>query len=522
MNRVSLCALVVFGLAAALLPSFGCGGGGGGGGGGATGAPQLMALPILWIDVDSSTTVNGGDQLIFRFDRPAAHGGGDPAVEIAIVGPGVIAAGSTWANGPTGTQLTATLAAGSALTPGIQGVVSLLNMGPNTIVNPGDPGAGNAVPAGAPNSIMVNFSLSPAAVGSGASRAVISHFLFDGDLQWEILVGKTGTNRVFQSAAFGIYAPGVVPTGDPGLDTRSIAIGNVDGDADIDFVTGNFNGPNYVYLNDGAGNFTHVAAFPASLNEIGSGATNFVWLADWDNNGTPDLFVANTGSNYIYFNDGGGLFDGPAPGSLPLVLDRFTLFGGAADTRAAFVGDWDNSLTSLDIITVDDPGGGGAAVIMQHIVTPNAPGTLPTVVSTAFPAGALASPRSCTATDYNGDGIPDLLVGYDGGGGMQLWTQFPIGTWTLTATIPGGNVYALSAAFDLNGDLFPDVVQGRANGQPDQVFLNTGVGPFFLNSGLNLGGASTFALAFLNADNLFGVDFVTASNTPNALWLTGQ
>ena len=132
--------------------------------------------------------------------------------------------------------------------------------------------------------------------------------------------------------------------------------------------------------------------------------TQFIASGNWDIALGMDLFVANNATNYIYFGDGTGLFDGPAPGSLPAVQNRLTFPGGAANTVAAFVADWNSDFAlTPDIITVDDPGGGGAAIITQHIITPNAPGTAPTITSTPFPAGALANPRCCAGTFYNAD-----------------------------------------------------------------------------------------------------------------------
>jgi hypothetical protein len=97
-------------------------------------------------------------------------------------------------------------------------------------------------------------------------------------------------------------------------DSRGIALGDLDGDGDIDaFVANHTNvdterdGGNQVFFNDGAGQFTD------SGQELGNDWSNSVVLGDIDNDGDLDAVVANNPFKYkrgheIWINDGTGGF----------------------------------------------------------------------------------------------------------------------------------------------------------------------------------------------------------------------
>ena len=86
-------------------------------------------------------------------------------------------------------------------------------------------------------------------------------------------------------------------------DSRSVVLGDVDADGDLDMVVANQNQGNRIYFNDGDGSFTDSGQ---SLDEDSSQS---VALADIDGDGDLDMVVANQNqANLIYLNDGLGNF----------------------------------------------------------------------------------------------------------------------------------------------------------------------------------------------------------------------
>ena len=110
--------------------------------------------------------------------------------------------------------------------------------------------------------------------------------------------------------------------------TDSLAWGDFDDDDDLDLAVGNggfgYTGQNYLYVNNGGGNFAEQPAF-------GEGDTAVVAWGDADGDGLLDLAVGNwgDGQNMLYINNGGGGFSGQS---------EF----GARDTNTLAWGDYDH------------------------------------------------------------------------------------------------------------------------------------------------------------------------------------
>ena len=86
-----------------------------------------------------------------------------------------------------------------------------------------------------------------------------------------------------------------------------VALGNLDGDGDLDALVANFGGEaETVWLNDGLGNFT---AHPTTAS-FGAGDSTAVALGNLDGDADLDAVVANTSgqAETVWLNDGLGNF----------------------------------------------------------------------------------------------------------------------------------------------------------------------------------------------------------------------
>ncbi|MBD2705741.1 VCBS repeat-containing protein [Spirosoma sp. BT702] len=116
-------------------------------------------------------------------------------------------------------------------------------------------------------------------------------------------------------------APAINPNPAVELQPYSVALGDVDGDGDLDLLTANAsNATVSVRLNDGSGNFTP----PATNPKPGVGSTPYsVALGDVDGDGDLDFVTANFSSSTVSvrLNNGSGNFTAPATNPDPAVGD---------------------------------------------------------------------------------------------------------------------------------------------------------------------------------------------------------
>lgn len=85
------------------------------------------------------------------------------------------------------------------------------------------------------------------------------------------------------------------------IDSRAVALGDVNGNGYLDAVVGN-DGPDQVWLNDGRGFFSD------SGQQLASGLTKGVFLADLNGNGVLDLVTAGETAARVWMNDGSSRF----------------------------------------------------------------------------------------------------------------------------------------------------------------------------------------------------------------------
>src|SRR5690606_37573512 len=84
----------------------------------------------------------------------------------------------------------------------------------------------------------------------------------DGDLDVVVANGRhwPGQNQIFYNNGTGIFTVSA-PLGFESATSYSTELADFDGDGDLDIAEGNDSAPNYLYINDGAGNFVRGKTF---------------------------------------------------------------------------------------------------------------------------------------------------------------------------------------------------------------------------------------------------------------------
>ncbi|MGH7150224.1 MAG: FG-GAP-like repeat-containing protein, partial [Planctomycetota bacterium] len=205
----------------------------------------------------------------------------------------------------------------------------------------------------------------------------------DGDGDLDAFLGNYGQqNRLYLNGGTGVFTD-VTATNLPALVdyTAAIALGDVDGDGDLDAFVGNYGSfsssgmQNRLYFNGGAGVFADVTA--TNLPAL-SDFTNAVALGDVDGDGDLDAYTGNAssasagGQNRLYLNSGTGFFTDATVANLPALLN---------DTQAVALGDVDGD-GDLDALE----GTGSSSVAQNRLYFNGGAGVFADVTATNLPA----------------------------------------------------------------------------------------------------------------------------------------
>ena len=308
-------------------------------------------------------------------------------------------------------------------------------------------GSGGFTAPTLPSSFPANYS----------RRAALGDLDGDGDLDAFVTTNFSAANQIYLNDGSGGFTVPTPRSNFPTNNSEEAALGDLDGDGDLDAFVANYGGANQIYLNDGSGGFT--APTPPS-NFLAKDSYG-VALGDLDGDGDLDAFVTNrNAANQIYLNDGSGSFTVPTPpSSFPAHFSRGVALGdldGDGDLDA-FVTNRNNEENR---IYLND----GSGVF-----------TAPTPPS-SFPAN---NSRGVALGDLDGDGDLDAFVTNYNNQENQVYLND--GSGGFTAPTPPSSFPAKDsrgvALGDLDGDGDLDAFVTNYS-QANQIYLNDGSGGF--------------------------------------------
>jgi uncharacterized repeat protein (TIGR02543 family) len=323
--------------------------------------------------------------------------------------------------------------------------------------------------------------------------------------------------RAAVSAGSGLFADNGQSLGNG--NGYGIALGDLDGDGDLDAFLVNANSePDLVYFNDGGIQGGTPGHFSDSGQNLGSTNGLDAALGDLDGDGDLDAVVANYGQPaQVYSNDGG--MQGGTPGYFS---DSGQSLGGNSDATAVALGDVDGD-GDLDAVVVCVGSSLDRVYLNNGGIQGGSPGSFTDSGQDLGPAPT--NTQDVALGDVDDDGDLDVFVVNSGTSPNQLFlNNGGIQGGSPGSFTDSGQNLGTAAGFgvalgDLDGDGDLDAFLTTTGSQPDLVYVNDGTG-VFSDSGQSLGSSNGFAVSLGDLDGDGDLDaFAANSNQPSQVYI---
>jgi hypothetical protein len=239
-----------------------------------------------------------------------------------------------------------------------------------------------------------------------------------------------------------------------GTNTRSVAIGDFDGDGKPDLATADVNSGVSVLLGVGDGTFNAAVYYGVGQSP------QSIAVGDFNRDGAPDLATANYSDNNVSI-----LLN--TASSLTISFNAAVNYGAGTNPYSVAVGDFNGD--GIPDLAVANSNSNNVSVLLGK-----GDGTFNAAVN----YGAGTNPYSVAVGDFNRDGKPDLATANYGSNNVSVLLGVGNGTFNAAVNYGAGTGPESVAVGDFNRDGKPDLAVANYLDSNISILLGDGLGAF--------------------------------------------